>query len=75
MSADKKQGCRKPDNLKSKPGDCTGDQIKTCHGDAKAHACVQTPGCEHPERLKGRPGDCSPEQKEQCHGKGPGASA
>ena len=33
--------CQKPDQLKGKPGECTPEQIKTCHGDAKDHPCVK----------------------------------
>ena len=62
------QRCRKPGDLKGKPEDCSPEQIRTCHGDAAAHPCVETPGCEHPDRLKGKPGECSPDQIRQCHG-------
>jgi hypothetical protein len=65
---DKTQGCRKPENLKDSPRNCTPEQIRDCHGEAASHACVETKGCEHPERLKGSPGDCSSEQVRQCHG-------
>ena len=33
--------CQKPDQLKEKPGECSPEQIKTCHGDAKIHPCVK----------------------------------
>ncbi|MEW6673545.1 MAG: metalloregulator ArsR/SmtB family transcription factor [Thermodesulfobacteriota bacterium] len=33
--------CRKPDQLKGKPEECSPEQIKTCHGDAKDHPCVK----------------------------------
>ena len=36
---DKKCGCQKPDRLKGKPGDCTPDEIKKCHGQSKKHPC------------------------------------
>ena len=65
---EKKQECQKPENLKSKPEDCTPEQVKECHGDVDAHPCVETTGCEHPERLQGKPGECSQEQIRICHG-------
>jgi hypothetical protein len=40
---DKRQGCRKPENLKGEPKDCTPEQIRKCHGDAKEHECAATP--------------------------------
>ena len=36
-----KQGCQKPEELVGKPEDCTPDQIEKCHGDVKAHPCVE----------------------------------
>ena len=35
-----KKGCQKPKELKDKPEACSPEQIKKCHGDAKAHPCV-----------------------------------
>jgi hypothetical protein len=35
-----KQGCQKPENLKGKPQDCSPEQVKKCHGDAKTHPCA-----------------------------------
>ena len=32
--------CQKPENLKNKPGQCSPQQIKECHGAAKGHPCV-----------------------------------
>jgi hypothetical protein len=37
---DKKEGCRKPENLKGKPEDCSPEQIRKCHGDVKKHSCL-----------------------------------
>ena len=37
---EKKSGCQKPENLKGKPEDCSPEQIKKCHGDAKIHPCA-----------------------------------
>jgi DNA-binding transcriptional ArsR family regulator len=34
-----KNCCEQPDKLKTKPGACTPEQIKECHGDAKEHTC------------------------------------
>ncbi len=36
-----KVGCQKPENLKGKPGECTPEQIKKCHGSEKAHPCTK----------------------------------
>ena len=66
--SDGNQGCRKPENLRGSPRECSPEQIRACHGDSGTHPCVEKSGCEHPERLKGRPGECSPEQIRQCHG-------
>ena len=38
---EKKQGCQEPKLLKGKPQECTPEQIKECHGDAKDHPCVK----------------------------------
>jgi hypothetical protein len=65
---DEKKECQKPEELAGKPEECTPEQVKKCHGDAKEHACAETEGCEHPDRLKGKPGECSPEQIRECHG-------
>ena len=64
----KENRCRKPEQLKGNPGDCSPEQIRQCHGEAETHPCVETTGCEHPERLKDRPGECSPDQIRICHG-------
>jgi hypothetical protein len=32
--------CEKPENLKTKPAECTPEQIKECHGDVEQHPCV-----------------------------------
>ena len=32
--------CQHPEKLKGKPGECTLEQIKECHGDVKGHACT-----------------------------------
>ena len=33
--------CQKPHQLKGKPKECSPEQIKECHGDAKDHPCVK----------------------------------
>jgi len=42
---DKSKCCEKPDQLKSTSQECTAEQVKMCHGDAKVHPCVPTAGC------------------------------
>ncbi len=36
-----KAKCRKPENLKGSPKDCSPEQIRKCHGDAKNHPCTK----------------------------------
>jgi len=61
--------CKKPEELNTRPEDCSLEQIRECHGDVAGHPCVDVPDCEHPEKLKGRkPGECPPEQILECHG-------
>jgi len=31
--------CQHPERLKGKPGECSPEQIKECHGDVKQHSC------------------------------------
>ncbi len=33
--------CQHPEKLKGKPEECSSEQIKACHGDAKDHSCVK----------------------------------
>lgn len=33
--------CQKPENLKTKPEDCSPQQIRKCHGDVEKHPCVE----------------------------------
>jgi len=40
MARCKKKGCQKPENLKGKPQDCPPEQVRKCHGNAKAHPCM-----------------------------------
>ena len=37
IMADK--NCQHPEKLKGKPGECSPEQIKECHGDEKVHSC------------------------------------
>ena len=32
--------CQHPEKLKGKPGECTPEQIKECHGETKEHPCT-----------------------------------
>jgi len=32
--------CQKPKELVGKPEECSPEQIRKCHGDAKDHPCV-----------------------------------
>ncbi|MFW5982204.1 MAG: hypothetical protein ACOCQO_03240 [Halanaerobiaceae bacterium] len=34
--------CEHPERLKGKPGECSPEQIKECHGDEKAHSCEKS---------------------------------
>lgn len=33
--------CEHPERLKGKPGECSPEQIKECHGDVGKHRCVE----------------------------------
>ena len=37
----RKGGCEHLDKLKGKPGECSPEQIKECHGDEKVHPCEE----------------------------------
>ena len=34
-----KEKCKKPENLKGKPGECSPRQIRECHGSEEHHPC------------------------------------
>jgi hypothetical protein len=34
-----KEICEHPEKLKGKPGECTPEQIRECHGDIEEHLC------------------------------------
>jgi hypothetical protein len=36
-----KKGCEHPERLKGRPGECSPEQIKECHGEVKEHPCVR----------------------------------
>ena len=36
---EEKDKCLKPENLTGKPGECSPEQIKKCHGDVEEHPC------------------------------------
>lgn len=38
---EKDKCCQKPDQLKSKPEDCTPEQIEKCHGSEEKHTCCK----------------------------------
>jgi len=42
--SEKKQRCQKPENLKGKPGNCSPEQIKACHGTKGKHPCAPKSG-------------------------------
>ncbi len=63
--------CQKPEKLRGKPGQCSPEQIKECHGEEQEHPCVEEKektGCKKPEMLKGKPEECTQEQIKECHG-------
>lgn len=35
-----KEGCQKPEELKGDPKECSPEQVRKCHGDAKGHPCA-----------------------------------
>lgn len=37
---DCKRGCKRPKHLVGKPEECSPEQIRECHGDAKGHPCA-----------------------------------
>jgi len=41
---DSKQGCRKPENMKGRRGECTSEQVRKCHGSAGKHPCTARKG-------------------------------
>ena len=37
-----KEVCQHPDKLKGKPGECSPEQIRECHGEVVDHPCVDS---------------------------------
>lgn len=35
------RGCEHPERLTGKPGECSPEQIKKCHGTGSGHSCVE----------------------------------
>ncbi len=33
--------CERPEKMKGKPEECSAEQIRECHGDAKEHPCKE----------------------------------
>ena len=64
---DAEKKCRRPEELKDAPEECSPEQIRKCHGEVAEHPCV-TSSCEKPGNLEGAPEKCSPEQIRKCHG-------
>ena len=60
-------GCDRADNVR--PGECSKEQIRTCHGETGNHPCVKD-GCADPSQLVRDPSNCTPEQNRQFHGDG-----
>lgn len=44
MCSQSKCACQRKDQLKGKPGKCSPEQIKICHGEGKGHPCVPQKG-------------------------------
>ena len=44
------QACRKPEELKDRPENCSPEQIKKCHGEAMEPPCLTWAG--KPDRSK-----------------------
>ena len=38
---ERKEGCEHPEKLKTRPEECTPEQIRECHGDVKEHPCAK----------------------------------
>jgi len=39
--SESKKGCEHPEKLMGKPGECSPEQIKECHGKVVEHPCVR----------------------------------
>ena len=38
--AENEKACEHPEKLKGKPGECSPEQIKQCHGEGSKHPCA-----------------------------------
>lgn len=54
-----KNNCEQPERLKTKPSECTPEQIKECHGEGRGHPCESS--CEQTVKLKRKGLECNPE--------------
>ena len=43
MCGDTENRCKNPEKLRGRPEECSPEQVRECHGDAKKHPCV-SPG-------------------------------
>ena len=39
--AESEKVCEHPEKLKDKPGECSPEQIRECHGEVEKHPCVK----------------------------------
>jgi hypothetical protein len=39
--SERNEGCEHPEKLQGKPGECSPEQIKECHGQVAEHPCVR----------------------------------
>jgi hypothetical protein len=39
--SEKPEGCQHPERLKTKPGECSAEQIQECHGQAVERPCLK----------------------------------
>jgi ArsR family transcriptional regulator, arsenate/arsenite/antimonite-responsive transcriptional repressor len=35
------KACEHPERLKGKPGECSREQVKKCHGEGGGHSCLE----------------------------------
>lgn len=61
------KGWARANNIR--PGECSEEQIRKCHGESGQHSCVND-GCADPSQLMREPSSCTPEQIRRCHGEG-----
>ena len=44
MCRDEKSRCENQEKLRGKPGECSPEQVRECHGDVKFHPCAPSAG-------------------------------